>query len=105
MEQYNWGYDPMNYNAPEGSYSMDPHDGAVRIREFKRLVRALHARGIGVIMDVVYNHTYRAKDSNFNLLAPGHYHRQDAKGNYSNGSGCGNETASERPMFRKFMID
>ena len=105
VPQYNWGYDPMNYNAPEGSYAMDPRDGAVRIREFKRMVRALHARGIGVIMDVVYNHTYRAQDSNFDLLVPGYYHRHEMDGTFSNGSGCGNETASEQPMFRKFMID
>jgi len=103
--QYNWGYDPQNYNVPEGSYATNPEDGAVRIREFKRLVQALHQNGLRVIMDVVYNHTGRTEASNFNQLVPGYYYRQDAKGNFSDASSCGNETASERPMMRKFMID
>ncbi len=103
--QYNWGYDPQHYNAPEGSYATDPHDGRVRLREFKALVQALHAAGIRVIMDVVYNHTYRGAESDFHRLAPGCYHRQDAQGGFANGSGCGNETASERPMVRRFIVD
>jgi pullulanase len=102
---YNWGYDPMNYNAPEGSYASDPRRGEVRVREFKQMVQGLHRAGIGVILDVVYNHTYKATDSNFNLLVPGYYYRQDENGGFANGSGCGNETASDRSMFRKFMVD
>jgi pullulanase len=103
--QYNWGYDPQHYNTPEGSYATDPHDGRVRIREFKAMVQALHRAGIRVVMDVVYNHTFRGAESTFHQLVPGYYHRQDAQGGFSNGSGCGNETASERPMFRKFMVE
>lgn len=103
--QYNWGYDPQNYNVPEGSYSTDPFDGVTRIREFKRMVLALHRAGIRVVMDVVYNHTARAQDSHLNLLVPGYYYRQDAKGGFSNGSGCGNETASERAMVRRLIVD
>lgn len=103
--QYNWGYDPLNYNVPEGSYSTNPHDGVTRIREFKQMVLALHRAGIRVVMDVVYNHTAKSHDSNFNLLVPGYYHRQDDKGGFSNGSGCGNETASERAMVRRFIVD
>ena len=102
--QFNWGYDPKNYNAPEGSYSYDPTSGALRIAEFKQMVKALHEAGIGVIMDVVYNHTYSA-DSNFSKAVPYYYYRYDGLGDLSNGSGCGNETASERCMFRKFMVD
>ncbi|MBO4389125.1 MAG: type I pullulanase [Spirochaetales bacterium] len=102
--QYNWGYDPKNYNAPEGSYSSDPYDGAKRIREFKQLVQSLHSRGIGVVMDVVYNHTYE-RDSCLNRTVPYYYYRYDSAGKPSNGSGCGNETASERYMMRKFIID
>jgi pullulanase len=102
--QFNWGYDPKNYNVPEGSYSTDPYHGEVRIKEFKQMVMALHEAGIGVIMDVVYNHTYSA-DSNFGNLVPYYYYRYDGTGSLSNGSGCGNETASERAMFRKFMVD
>ena len=102
--QFNWGYDPKNYNAPEGSYSTDPYHGEVRIKEFKQMVQALHNAGIGVIMDVVYNHTYSA-DSNFNKAVPYYYYRLNASGDFSNGSGCGSETASERYMFRKFMVD
>lgn len=102
---YNWGYDPDNYNVPEGSYSTNPFDGAVRIREMKQMVQTFHDRGIGVIMDVVYNHTYRASDSNLNKLAPGYYYRTDEEGAFTNGSGCGNEIASERYMTRKLIID
>lgn len=101
---YNWGYDPQNYNVPEGSYSTDPADGSVRVNEFKRMVQALHNAGISVVMDVVYNHTYDA-NSNLNKVVPYYYYRYDGKGGNSNGSGCGNETASERPMFGKYMID
>ena len=103
--QYNWGYDPQNYNVPEGSYSTDAADGAVRIREFKQLVQALHRAGIRVVMDVVYNHTYRGGDSHFQRIVPGYYHRQDAQGGFANGSGCGNEIASDRSMVRKMMVD
>ncbi len=103
--QYNWGYDPKNYNVPEGSYSSNPYDGNVRIKECKQMIQALHSAGIGVIMDVVYNHTYASKDSFFNMIVPDYYYRMDDSGNWSNGSGCGNDTASEHKMFRKFMID
>ncbi|MCP5487910.1 MAG: type I pullulanase [Verrucomicrobia bacterium] len=103
--QYNWGYDPQNYNVPEGSYATDAKDGAVRVREFKSLVQAFHKAGLRVVMDVVYNHTYHAADSCFSILAPGYYYRMLADGSFSNGSGCGNETASERAMFTRFMID
>ncbi len=101
--QYNWGYDPKNYNVPEGSYSSNPYDGNVRIKECKQMIQALHNAGIGVIMDVVYNHTYLSNDSWFNLIVPDYYYRIDDNGNWSNGSGCGNDTASERIMFREFM--
>ncbi|RME93537.1 MAG: type I pullulanase, partial [Bacteroidetes bacterium] len=102
--QYNWGYDPLNYNVPEGSFASDPYDGAVRIREFKQMVQALHQAGIGVILDVVYNHTGQTEESIFNQLVPGYYYRQTATGDFSNASACGNETASERAMFRKYMV-
>ena len=102
--QFNWGYDPKNYNVPEGSYSTDPYHGEVRIKEFKQMVQALHEAGLGVIMDVVYNHTYSA-DSCFSGAAPYYYYRYTVTGDLSNGSGCGNETASERAMFRKYMVD
>ena len=102
--QFNWGYDPKNYNAPEGSYSTDPYHGEVRINELKQLVQSLHDNGIGVIMDVVYNHTYDI-NSNLNKVVPYYYYRYDGMGSASNGSGCGNETASEREMFRKYMVD
>lgn len=102
--QFNWGYDPENYNVPEGSYSTDPRDGAKRVNEYKRMVQALHNQGIGVIMDVVYNHTY-SLDSNLNKIVPYYYYRYNADGTPSNGSGCGNETASERSMVRKYMVD
>ena len=110
--QYNWGYDPVNYNVPEGSYSTDPYDPACRIREFKQMVQALHKAGIAVILDVVYNHTYDIEHSNFQLTYPDYYYRtypqplpKGVVSKYSNGSGCGNETASEQPMMRKFMIE
>lgn len=102
--QYNWGYDPTNYNVPEGSYSTDPYHGEVRVKELKSMVQALHQAGIGVVMDVVYNHTY-SKDSNLNRVVPGYYYRSTQSGVYSDGSGCGNETASDRVMFRKYMLD
>jgi len=102
---YNWGYDPQNYNAPEGSYATDPYDGAVRIREFKQMVKAFHDAGIRVIMDVVYNHTGATEESNFNQLVPGYYYRHREDGSFSDAAACGNETASERPMMRKFMIE
>lgn len=103
--QYNWGYDPLNYNCLEGSYSSDPENPAKRISEFKQLVMALHKNGIGVIMDVVYNHTYFAEKSSFHKSFPYYYHRLNNKGGFSNGSGCGNETASDHIMYRKFMIN
>ena len=103
-EGFNWGYDPDNYNVPEGSYSTDPSDGAKRVTEYKQMVQALHNQGISVVMDVVYNHTF-STDSNFNKIVPYYYYRYGADGKNSNGSGCGNETASERSMVRKFMID
>jgi pullulanase len=103
--QFNWGYDPDNYNVPEGSYSTDPHHAEVRIQEFKEMVMKFHQNGIRVIMDVVYNHTGITQNSNFNLEVPGYYYRFNEDGEYSNASGCNNETASERPMMRKFMID
>ena len=101
--QFNWGYDPLNYNIPEGSYSTDPSDGKVRIREFKQMVMALHEAGIRVVMDVVYNHTGRSEDSNFQELIPDYFYRFRDDGTMSNASGCGNEIASERPMVRKFI--
>jgi pullulanase len=103
--QFNWGYDPQNYNVPEGSYSTNPFDGNVRINEFKKMVQALHQNGIRVIMDVVYNHVYDAGSSHFEQLVPGYYFRMTPDGEFSNGSGCGNETASEKAMFRKYMIE
>ena len=103
--QYNWGYDPFNYNAPEGSYSTDPADPAARITEMKEMVKALHEAGIGVIMDVVYNHTANNDDSNFSLTAPGYYYRHRADGSYSDASGCGNETASDRQQMRNYIIN
>lgn len=103
--KYNWGYDPLNYNVPEGSYSTNPYDGNVRIKEFKTMVQALHKKGLRVILDVVYNHTSDTKNSNFNQFAPGYFYRQNADGSYSNATACGNEVASERAMVRKFMIE
>lgn len=102
---FNWGYDPENYNVPEGSYATDPYDPVSRIREFKEMVKAFHENGIRVIMDVVYNHTGKTENANFNLLVPGYYYRFKEDGSFSNASGCGNETASERPMMRKYMIE
>lgn len=103
--QYNWGYDPKNFNCLEGSYSTDPEDPKCRINEFKQLVMTLHKNGIGVIMDVVYNHTYFTEESSFEKAFPGYYHRVWNDGSFSNGSGCGNETASDHLMMRKFIID
>lgn len=103
--QYNWGYDPKNYNVPEGSYATNPYDGKVRINEFKRLIQSFHSHNIGVILDVVYNHTGDTENAIFNQLVPNYYYRQNSEGGFSNASACGNETASERPMFRKFMIE
>lgn len=103
--QYNWGYDPLNYNAPEGSYSTDPYDAATRIRELKQLIAAFHRHGLRVVMDVVYNHTALTESSSFNQLVPGYYYRHQPDNSLSNATACGNETASERPMFRKFMLE
>jgi len=103
--QYNWGYDPKNYNVPEGSYATNPYDGKVRINEFKKLIQSFHSNNIGVILDVVYNHTGDTENAVFNQLVPNYYYRQNSEGGFSNASACGNETASERPMFRKFMIE
>lgn len=105
LEKYNWGYDPQHFNALEGSYATNPFDGTVRIKEFKRLVKSLHDNGIGVILDVVYNHTYFAKESVFNQTVPGYFYRQKSDGSFSNASGCGNEIASERTMMRKYIVD
>ena len=104
-EQFNWGYDPLNYNVPEGSYSTNPYDGNVRIKEMKEMVLALHKAGIGVIMDVVYNHTYYTEESWFQKTVPYYYHRTLPDGRFGDASGCGNETASERSMVRKYIID
>lgn len=103
--QYNWGYDPYNYNAPEGSYSTDPANPQTRIKEMKEMVKALHDAGIGVVMDVVYNHTANNDDSNFSLTAPGYFYRHRPDGSYSDASGCGNETASERQMMSDFIVN
>ena len=102
--QYNWGYDPLNYNVPEGSYATDAYDGNVRIREFKKMVQTLHSNGLRVILDVVYNHTCDTT-ANFNEFVPGYFYRHKADGSYSNGTGCGNETASEKAMMRKYMVE
>ncbi len=102
--QYNWGYDPLNYNVPEGSYSTNAYDGRVRIMEFKQMIKTLHANGLRIILDVVYNHTANLQ-SVFNQFAPGYFYRHKADGSYSDATGCGNETASEMPMMRKFMIE
>lgn len=103
--RYNWGYDPKNYNTPEGSYATRPDDPVTRIREFKEMVRSLHQNGLRVIMDVVYNHTFSGDRSAFSLSVPGYFYRHNADGSYSNASGCGNETASEREMMRRYMIE
>ena len=104
LRQYNWGYDPTNFNVPEGSYSTDPTRGEVRIRECREMIAALHAAGIGVVMDVVYNHTYRTENP-LNSTVPYYFFRQNPDGSFSNGSGCGNEFASERPMAQRYLID
>lgn len=103
VPQYNWGYDPLNYNVPEGSYSTDAATPTTRIREFKQMVQALHKAGIRVILDVVYNHTFDINGSNFQKTYPDYFYRKTADGKYSDGSGCGNETASEKPFMREFM--
>ena len=103
--QYNWGYEPLNFNAVEGSYSTDPYDPVTRIREFKQMVQALHSAGIRVILDVVYNHTTHAPNTGFERTMPGYFYRMKEDGTFYNGSGCGNETASEQAMFRKYMIE
>ena len=104
-EEYNWGYDPLNYNVPEGSYSTNPYFGEVRIKEFKELIMKLHENGFKVVMDVVFNHTADTENSNFNKILPKYYYRENEDGSFSNGSGCGNEIASERAMVRKFILD
>jgi pullulanase len=103
--QFNWGYDPKNYNVPEGSYSTDPYNASVRIKEFKQMVKSFHDNGIGVILDVVYNHTGKTEESLFNQEVPGYYYRHDEDGSYSDAAACGNETASERTMMKKFMLE
>ena len=103
--QFNWGYDPLNYNVPEGSYSTDPYNGEVRVKEFKQMVKGLHYNGISVIMDVVYNHVYNAETFCFNQIVPQYFSRVTPKGYYSAGSGCGNDTASERSMVKKYIVD
>ena len=105
QNKYNWGYDPQNYNVPEGSYSTNPAEPAVRINEFKQMVQSLHNEGIGVVLDVVYNHTFNTEDSGFDRTVPGYFYRQKEDGSLANGSGCGNETASDREMMRNYMIE
>ena len=104
-EQFNWGYDPVNYNVPEGSYSTDPYNGEVRVAEAKQMVKALHDNGLSIVMDVVYNHVFSGKDFCINRLVPGYFSRISEDGTYSNGSGCGNDTASERSLVRKYIVD
>lgn len=104
-QQYNWGYDPLNYNLPEGSFSSNPADGIARIKELKELIAALHRNGLRIVMDVVYNHTGLTGNSNFNELVPGYYYRHKKDGSFSDATACGNETASEMPMMRKFMLE
>lgn len=103
--QFNWGYDPVNYNVPEGSYSTDPYNGEIRVKEMKQMVQTLHDNDISVVMDVVYNHVYNAGEFCFNVIVPGYFSRIDENGSYSSGSGCGNDTASERTMVRKYIVD
>lgn len=103
--QFNWGYDPVNFNVPEGSYSSDPYNGAVRVKEMKQMIKGLHDNGISVVMDVVYNHVYDAEDFCFNQLVPKYFSRTNGRGVYSNGSACGNDTASERSMVSKYLVD
>ena len=104
-DSFNWGYDPVNYNAPEGSYSTDPYNGEVRVNEFKQMVMSLHDSGISVVMDVVYNHVYDAGQFCMNKIVPKYFSRVNADGSYSNGSSCGNDTASEREMVRKYIVE
>ena len=103
--QYNWGYDPLNYNVPDGSYSTNPYEPATRIKELKKLIQTFHQNGLRIIMDVVYNHTALTEESNFNQLVPGYYYRHKKDGSFSNATACGNETASEMPMMRKFILE
>lgn len=103
--KYNWGYDPQNYNVPDGSYSTDPYTPATRIKEFKQMVQALHKAGIRVVLDVVYNHTFNTAESNFERTVPGYFYRQKKDGTFADGSACGNETASDRAMMRNYMIE
>lgn len=103
--QYNWGYDPKNFNVPEGSYSTNPYEPTVRITELKQMVQTLHDNNLRVVMDVVYNHMYNAAESNFHKLVPGYYYRYNEDGTFANGTGVGNDTASERKMMRKFMVE
>ncbi len=103
--QYNWGYEPLNYNTTEGSYATNAHDGITRIKELKQMISTFHENNLGVVMDVVYNHTMLTEDSYFNQIVPGYYYRQTMDGKFSNATACGNETASERPMMRKFMLE
>ena len=103
--QFNWGYDPVNYNVPEGSYSTDPYHGEVRVKEAKEMVKTLHDNDISVVMDVVYNHVYNAGEFCFNVIVPEYFSRVNDNGTYSNGSGCGNDTASERSMVKKYIVD
>lgn len=105
LNQYNWGYDPVNFNVPEGSYASDPYHGEVRVRELKEMIKGLHDNGISVVMDVVYNHVFEASDFCFNRLVPQYFSRTNGRGVYSNGSACGNDTASERSMVRKYIVD
>ena len=105
VPQFNWGYDPVNYNVPEGSYSTDPYNGEVRVKEFKQMVKAMHDNGISVVMDVVYNHVYNASEFCFNKIVPQYFSRVNENGTYSNGSGCGNDTASERSMVKKYIVE
>lgn len=105
VAQFNWGYDPVNYNVPEGSYSTDAYNGEVRVKEFKQMVQAMHNNGISVVMDVVYNHVYNAAEFCFNKIVPQYFSRVDENGKYSNGSGCGNDTASERSMVKKYIVE
>ena len=103
--KYNWGYDPQNYNVPDGSYSTDPYNPSIRIKEFKQMVQALHKAGIRVVLDVVYNHTFNTAESNFERTVPGYFYRQMPDDSFADGSACGNETASNRPMMRKYMVE
>lgn len=105
LNKYNWGYDPVNYNVPEGGYSTNPYDPATRIREAKTMIQALHAAGIRVIMDVVYNHTYSVEGCALGRVVPQYFYRMNEDGTYANGSGCGNETASDKEMMRQFMVE